>query len=315
MKRESVNYVLVGAAVLVALVLLLGTLYAITGRSGPTDRYRVYYRNVAGVGYGTAVYYQGYRVGQVEAIRPEQDGGKTRFAVELSVTRGWQIPEDSTATLMASGLLSDVFVGISEGRSSTMLKPGGEIAGREGADVFAALASLAGEVTDLTQNRLNPLVEKIGKSLDAISGKLETGGPALVDDAVRLLAQLNDGAAALNQILGRDNREHFTRLLEHGADTAAEARRLAGELSGTRQRLDTLLASLDAAVTENRPELDQAMADLRLTLEALARRVDSITYHLESASRQFNEFAREVRREPNRLLFSPPADRLQDQPR
>jgi phospholipid/cholesterol/gamma-HCH transport system substrate-binding protein len=38
--------------------------------------------------------------------------------------------------------------------------------------------------------------------------------------------------------------------------------------------------------------------------------MDSITYNLESASRHFDEFSRELRKQPNRLLFSPEADKV-----
>jgi phospholipid/cholesterol/gamma-HCH transport system substrate-binding protein len=52
--------------------------------------------------------------------------------------------------------------------------------------------------------------------------------------------------------------------------------------------------------------------DLAETVSAVARRIDAITHHLESSSRNFDEFAREIRRSPNRLLFTPPADEVED---
>ena len=136
MKRDNVNYFLVGLLVLVALFLLLGSLYVITGRSGPTDNYVVHYRDVSGLGFGSAVFYQGYRVGQVERIEPEQVDGKTRFRVDFSVSEGWQIPADSKAALLSSGLLADVFIGIREGESEQVLPPGAEIAARVVAEAF-----------------------------------------------------------------------------------------------------------------------------------------------------------------------------------
>jgi phospholipid/cholesterol/gamma-HCH transport system substrate-binding protein len=42
----------------------------------------------------------------------------------------------------------------------------------------------------------------------------------------------------------------------------------------------------------------------------MAQRVDAITYNLESASRHLDEFSRQLRKEPNRLIFSPKADRV-----
>ena len=115
MKRDTVNYVLVGAVVAVALVLLLVGLALITGRSGAATDYTVHYRNVTGLRYGAPVFYEGYRIGEVGAIEPERNAGGTRYRVILSVQTDWMIPKDSVAHLQSSGLLADMSIGIKEG--------------------------------------------------------------------------------------------------------------------------------------------------------------------------------------------------------
>ena len=42
--------------------------------------------------------------------------------------------------------------------------------------------------------------------------------------------------------------------------------------------------------------------------------MDVITHHLESATRNLDEFSREIRRNPGQLLRSPEADKLEDVP-
>lgn len=315
MKRENVNYFLTGVVVLAALGLLLGTLFVITGRSGATDDYLVRYRNVAGLAFGTPVFYQGYRIGQIERITPERDAEAMRFRVDFTVQHGWQIPKDSVAQLMSSGLLSDVFISISEGKQPAFLEPGAEIAGREAADLFGAVGELAGEVTSLTRDKLTPLVDRLGQRLDAIGGKFEEGTPLLIDKAVELVEQLNSSAASLNKILSPANQGHIDTLLAESSAAASNVRQLTGELAATRKQLDSILSELDATVKESRPEVKEAMADLRFTLDAMSQRIDAITYNLESASRHFDEFSREIRKEPNRLIFAPEADTLPDEKR
>jgi phospholipid/cholesterol/gamma-HCH transport system substrate-binding protein len=307
-KRENVNYFLTGLVALAALALLLVALFVITGRSGPTDTYLVRYRNVAGLAFGTPVFYQGYRIGQIESITPEREGAETRFRVDFSVQRGWQIPDDSEAQLMSSGLLSDVFISIREGKSATLLAAGSEIGGREAADLFGAVGELAGEVTSLTRDKLTPIVEKLGQRLDAIGGKFEEGTPLLVDEAVELVKRLNTSAESLNLILSPSNRGHIDELLAQSSVAAGNVRRLTGDLSATRAQLDSILNELDATVKESRPDIQASLGDLRVTLDAMAQRIDAITYNLESASRHFDEFSRQIRKEPNRLIFSPKAD-------
>lgn len=310
MKRENVNYFLTGVVALASLALLLGTLFVITGRSGPTDDYVVRYRNVAGLDFGTPVFYQGYRIGQIEKISPERDGDATRFRVDFTVQNGWRIPQDSVAQLMSSGLLSDVFISIREGEAKVFLEPGAEIAGREAADLFGAVGELAGEVTTLTRDKLTPLVERLGQRLDSIGGKFEESTPLLMDKAVELVDRLNASAASLNKILSPANQGHIDTLLAESSTAAGNVRQLTADLASTRAQLDSILSELDATVKENRPEVQQAMADLRFTLDSMAQRIDAITYNLESASRHFDEFSRQIRKEPNRLIFTPKADKL-----
>jgi phospholipid/cholesterol/gamma-HCH transport system substrate-binding protein len=314
-KRENVNYFLAGVVALGALGLLLGTLFVITGRSGPTDDYVVRYRNVAGLAFGTPVFFQGFRIGQIEGITPERQADATRFRVDFSVQNGWQIPKDSEAQLMSSGLLSDVFISIREGEEQSFLEPGAEIKGREAADLFGAVGELAGEVTTLTRDKLTPLVERLGQRLDSIGGKFEEGTPLLIDKAVELVDQLNTSAASLNKILGPANQGHIDALLSESSAAATNVRQLTHDFAATRQQLDSILSELDGTVKESRPEIQQGIADLRFTLDAMAQRIDAITYNLESASRHFDEFSRQIRKEPNRLIFAPQADKLPEEKR
>ena len=301
MKRENVNYTLVGLVVLAALVLLMVALFAITGRGGAAVEYFVRYRNVTGLAYGAPVFYEGFRVGQVEGITPERKDGETQFKVTLSVRRDWAIPADSVAVLASSGLLADVAVAIREGSASAALKPGAEIAGQEGADVFAALNELASEVTNLTRTRITPLVETLSKRVDSITASVDAQTPVLLGEAEALLKRLNVAAGSINEVLGPGNRGNIEA-------TLANVREVTGELKATQAKLDLLLAQAGDLVAENRPDVRNTIRDLAQVTSALAARIDAISHNLESSSRNFNEFTREIRKSPNRLLFTPEAD-------
>ncbi|MFN7552896.1 MAG: MlaD family protein [Pseudomonadota bacterium] len=303
MKRENINYTLVGLVVLAALGILIGTLFAITGRSGATASYLAAYRNVTGLSYGAPVFYEGFRIGQVETITPVREGGRTFYRVELTVRRDWPIPADSVAQLAASGLLADISIAIREGTSAELLAPGSSIPSREGADVFAALNELAGEVTDLTRTRITPLVDTLSRRVDSIAQNLDAQTPLLLTDAAALLQRLNDAAESVNLVLGPSNRGNIDA-------TLASIRRVAADLEGTRERLDQLLADAGAIAAENRPVVRDSIRDLSQITTALARRIDAIAHNLESSSRNVDEFTREIRKSPNRLLLAPKADEV-----
>ncbi len=305
MKRDNINYVLVGIIVLVSLGVLLSTLAAITGRGGVTTSYYVEFSNVAGLRFGAPVYYEGYKVGQILAIEPKREEGRTRYRVELGVQSDWSIPADSIAQRQASGLLADMAIGIREGTSPDLLPAGGELTGEEGGDVFAAMNELAGELTVLSRERIRPLVETLALRVDSLGATLDEGAPTLVLESQRLLERLNQAADSVNAVLDAPNQEAI-------AGTLRDVRSLAGELKTTQARADALLTSLNETVDENRPGLRQSVQDIERAVGAIAQRIDAITHHLESSSRNFDEFSREIRRSPSRLLFTPPQDQVED---
>jgi phospholipid/cholesterol/gamma-HCH transport system substrate-binding protein len=303
MKRETVNYTLVGLVVLVAIGLLLGTLFAITGRSGATSTYIATYRNVTGLSFGAPVFYQGFRIGQVESIEPVRTEGRTSYNVELSVRRDWPIPADSVAQLASSGLLADVSIAISEGSAAEILEPGSAITSREGADVFAALNELAGEVTSLTRTRITPLVENLSRRVDSISQNFDAQTPVLLADAAGLLKRLNAAAESVNLVLGPQNRGNIEQ-------TLASIRAVARDLEDTQAKLDQLVTDAGSIAAENRPIVRDSIRDLSQITTALARRIDAISHNLESSSRNLDEFTREIRKSPNRLLLTPKVDEV-----
>jgi len=307
-KRDNVNYLMAGGFVLLALVALFFVMIKLTGRSGASDTYTTFYERVSGVRIGSPVFFEGYRVGQVEQITPIHTGNQTRFKITLGVERGWPIPADSTAQLASSGLLADVFIGISEGKAPVSLKPGAEIRSEEGADLFAAVGSLAREVQNLSSQKLAPLVDLLASRIDSLTLDLKDQAPAMIRDVREILATLKSTSTSLDQVLSADNRAQIDQFLLNMNQTSANTRALTGDLADARGNLKNLIEQLDGMATENRPHIKGLVKDLRLSMEVLSSRIDSVTYHLEAASRNVNEFSQEIRRQPNLLIFTPPKD-------
>ena len=307
MKRDTVNYTLVGAVVLAALVLLLVGLALITGRSGATSGYVVRYRNVTGLRYGAPIFYQGYRIGEVNGVKPERTAEGTRYKVELAIRRDWPIPKDSLAQLQSTGLLADVSVGIREGVSKEMLPEGGELKGQESTDIFAAMNELAGQISELTRTQISPLIRTLSQRVDSITGAIDKSTPEVMEQTRALLARLNNASDSLNDVLKPQNRAAVSAIL-------GEVSKLSTELRKTRETLDSALGELASIAKENRPDVRRSVQDLSSVLEALSTRMDVITHHLESSSRNLDEFSREIRKHPNRLIVAPKADDVEEEP-
>jgi phospholipid/cholesterol/gamma-HCH transport system substrate-binding protein len=305
-KRDSVNYVLVGVVVVAALAVLLVALVMITGRGGASTGYYTHYRNVTGLRFGAPVFYEGYRIGQVGAITPERGAGGTRYKVELAVRRDWPIPKDSIARLTSTGLLADVAVGISEGSSKDVAAPGSELKGLENADIFTAVNELAAQLSELTRDQIAPLIKNLSQHVDSIASVIDKNTPELVEQSRQLLHRLNAVSDSLGDVLKPENRAAVSAIL-------GNVKNLSGDLIATQQQLHDALQQIDSMIRENRPGVRDAVSDLRATLAALSARMDSITQHLAIASRNFDEFSHEIRKHPNALLVAPKADKLQEQ--
>ncbi|MBS0583052.1 MAG: MCE family protein, partial [Proteobacteria bacterium] len=307
MKRDNINYVLVGAVVAAAFALLLVALAAITGRGTASTDYVTRYRNVTGLRYGAPVFYEGFRIGQVSAIDPERGavGGKfeTRYKVTLAVRRDWPIPKDSVARLTSTGLLADVAIGISEGASADVARPGSELAGVENADLFTSMNALAVQLGDLARNQVSPLVKTLTTHVDSIASQLDANTPEIVSQSRQLLQRLNSASSSVDDLLKPQNRAAIGAIL-------GNVQTLTRDLGETRAKLNSAISQLDDVIRENRPGVRDSVDDLRGILASLSERIDSITQNLAVAARNFNEFSREVRMSPNRLLIAPKRDKV-----
>lgn len=308
MKRETVNYVQAGLAVVLAGALLFWILLRITGGGGDLDRYVIYYGNVAGLRFGTPVYYEGYRVGEIQSVRPDREGPRTRYRVEIGIEEGWGVPVDSVAQISASGILGDVAINITEGADRRMLEPDDEIQGEQGGDIFAAFNSLAGEVQTLADGQLEPLLELLRARLDEFTTELTQSTPSILQEVRELLESLNRTAGALDQILSDDNVRSMDAMIGDVAAASRSLRDVAGTLDGSRRKVEGLLTELETLVAESRPDVQATVAELRNVMGILEQRLDGITAQLDTASRNVNEFTRTLRRDPSRLLRSAEAD-------
>ena len=315
MKRDTINYFVVGIFVISLFVVFLLVLYRITGSTGAADEYYVAYNNVAGIKFGTPVLYEGFQIGQVEKIEPQFSSGNTHYRLTLSVKQGWKIQQDSIARVEASGLLSTVSIDIRKGKSASTLSPGDEIMGVPSNDLFSTVNDVAEDIRDLAHNSLRPLLEKLNKQVDLIAGDIRdiTSGnikPMFRDQVFPLMNKLNASADRLARVLSDTNLDNVDSTLANLQAASTEADTLMQNLQRSRLAVDELLARTTGVVDDNRESLKAAATDLKKTLYVTSQHIESIAHHLEGASRDIHEFSRQIRENPTLLLRgTPPTDR------
>lgn len=302
MKRDNVNYLLVGLFTLVMFGVLLVVLFRITGRDVSAEQYYALFGQIPGVRKGTAVTYGGFRIGQVEAITPRRDAARTRYRLTLAIRADWRIPQDSVAYIVAPGLLADKVVDIEEGDSDRLLQPGATLSGADPQDIFATMNRVALEMEDLSRTGLRPLLAGLNEHADRLANDVGDKLGRVTEEVERLLASLNRSAGELNQLMSPGNRQRVVTLLDQSERITRDLAVIASEFQGAGNQLESLLHESHALITENRTDLRAAVETLRDSLGTVSQNMDSIVHNLESTSRNFSEFSREIRHNPGRLL-------------
>lgn len=314
MKSYKWNYSLVGLFVAAMITALIASLIWISDRTGPTDSYVITFDNVSEIKVGTVISYQGYPVGQVAVITPMIENSAYQFHLTADIKKGWKIPVDSVARIASSGVLSGKRVDISAGRSPQFLSPGSMVRSGASADIFAAFNRIAGDIGDLKDNALVPLVSKIGMavdklsgetsenlaelfgSLNSIAGEIDKQTPQIIGDVSSVTGKVN------NQLLSAENIGDVQKILEQINQASLGADQAIADVKSASQQLNNLTKKVQEIVEKNSGNVDRSVANLEYILRTVSANIDTISSNLEGTSRNMNEFSRLIRQNPGLLL-------------
>ena len=302
MKQDHINYFAVGIFVLACLLVLMVTLYRISGSSSNADEYFVELQNVSGIRTGSPVTYAGFQIGQLADIVPVRGQGKTRYRLQLLIKSGWTIPVDSTATIVTPGLLAEKRLDISEGKSQSMLKPGATITGIEAQDMFKLVSNMSAQFQQLTDQGLRPL-------FDTLNREITTTVPALTQQTAQLLKQLNASAERLLKVMSSADDKRLNAIMNNTESMTSNLLKVSERLSQASAEVNTLLQTTTSMMNENNKDLRQAVLDLRTSMDVVATNINSVVDHIDSTARNMSEFSRQIRTNPGVILNStPPKD-------
>jgi phospholipid/cholesterol/gamma-HCH transport system substrate-binding protein len=309
MKRDNINYFLVGLFVLGMGAVFLYALYRITGQDAQGEPYLTYFPNVAGIKTGSVVTFEGFEVGNVGAIKPVSREGRTHYQVTLNLRQPLSIPVDSRALIASPGLLGAPLVEIREGQSTEHLPPGGSIASAANANLMASMTNLASDLSGIAETGLKPLLAQVGLYVGTLGQQLDDNVPAAMADLRATLARLNSAAGRIDELFGDPNRKHLGNVLRNADAASEQVRILAADLHRVRDELEALARDARTVVDRGGDEVETTLVEVRESL----RRTNALLHQLESAGRNLNEFSRNIRHNPSSLISSrPPAEATGD---
>lgn len=282
MKNDKRNYVIVGTFVIAMTAALIAWIALMTGRSGAVDSYHLVFRNLVQLKTGAQVLYEGYPIGFVESVSPEKRDGRMLFRVDASIREGWPIPTDSMATI-ATGIFEAPVIEIRGGTATSLVAAGSEIPAREATDLFA----LANEASD---------------KLDGILEDVAEAAPKLLDNVAIVSEDLRTAMSQINSLIDPENVGRVDSILSNVEGATLDVNRLINDVRAAGENVNGLVQHLDALLDEESGDLSQAIDDLRHVSASLSADIDSITANLEAATRNANEFSKQIRENPGVLL-------------
>jgi phospholipid/cholesterol/gamma-HCH transport system substrate-binding protein len=142
MNRTTIDFwvgifVLLGIGAVVFLALRVGNLTSLT--TTPSYRLEAHFDNIGGLKLRAPVKAAGVAVGRVDRI--ELDPKTYEAVVTMRIDKGYQFSKDTIASILTSGLLGEVYIGLGVGGDPEMLADGGEIRKTQSAVVLEKLIS------------------------------------------------------------------------------------------------------------------------------------------------------------------------------
>jgi phospholipid/cholesterol/gamma-HCH transport system substrate-binding protein len=140
MNRSTIDlwvgiFLVIGLGAIVFLALRVGNLTSM--QAAPSYRLEAAFDNIGGLKLRAPVKAAGVVVGRVERIR--LDPQSYQALVTMKIDQGYQFTKDTIASILTSGLLGEVYIGLDSGGDTQMLADGARIPKTQSAMVLEKL--------------------------------------------------------------------------------------------------------------------------------------------------------------------------------
>ena len=317
MRSSKINYFAVGLFVITVLSGLVVSLAVLTGRTGATDSYHAYYSNVSGVKFGSQVVYEGYPIGQVEKVTPEEINGRMMFRADFTIVKDWKLPNDSFVEIAAPNLLAAVVLNIHAGIAPDPIAPGSEVPSKEMSGVFTAVGSLADQLGVVIETDIKPLLGNIDEAIKGINGFIGEDASGLIKDLTGRVPAIASNIEEFSETLNVTSKSILGTSEEVAKLVRPKNRMLVEEIiqnmNESTLRLNDSLASMknvlddvNVLVEAPKEDMEAILSETRFVIETVSRHIDSINQNMDSTARNMSEFSRQIRANPGMLLSGTP---------
>ena len=259
MKMKSSDFT-VGAFVLGGMVAIIAMFVIVKGQLNKQDSYHSYFNNVSGLRAGASVIYEGYIIGTVSDITPEQTQTGMTFRVDFGVEEGWAIPSDSFAEIAALSLLSAQSIQIIAG-TDTPLSPGDKLRSRPATNLMADLGRTADQFAQIADKSLVPLLATVDSLLNdearnaltgitSLSQSVNDGVPVILESVSRTAVNIETASESVKDIAGDATQKAVNEALDNVVSATKTANDASQSMLQTTQEAGALVEEIsDTAKT------------------------------------------------------------------
>lgn len=286
--KAQTERVMVGAFVLVATGLLIVTLLSLSGMFAPNQPwYRAEFNNAGGLGPGSEVRYAGGpTIGRVVSVRNDPQN-PAAMEIDFRVNREVPVKTDSRVKIASLSPLGDNFLGIVPGTAAAPRAPAGTVLASEKYVGFDDLEEQLGNLTPQANallGTLNARATELQVTIQRVNSLLSPGNQA------NLAATLANAKGML-----AEDRPAVHSALNNLNQSSAKLGPLLDDFKKSVAQADTALSHVDAMVTENRPDLQQAVAQMRAALTSASELTDQLNGTLNANSDNLSYIIANVR--------------------
>lgn len=305
-KREQA---FVGLFVLIAIAVLIATVFAMSGIGGREAKtYHAYFSFAGGLAPGTAVRYAGGpKVGRIDGLQIDPQD-PARMNVTFSVQSGLPIKTDSHVKIMSMSPLGDNHLEILPGTAQAAMAPDGSLLMSESYVDFNSITAQINNIAPQAQELLHSLNDRVAELKETIKR---------VNDVLSAQNRANV-AATLANVHGmiEENRPQVKSVLQNVNSASEKLQPLLDDFRKTSGEATQALDHIDAIIGENRPDIHQAVLELRRaltnmtgvtsrlddTLDVNSDNIDQILDNMQHVTENLREFTATIKARPSTLI-------------
>jgi phospholipid/cholesterol/gamma-HCH transport system substrate-binding protein len=300
---------LVGLFVIVAVAILLATVFTMSGTFARTTKtYHAHFPFAGGIEPGSTVRYSGGpKAGRVETVRIDPQD-PSRFDITFSVQSDLPVKTDSRVKIMSMNPLGDNHLEIIPGTPDSSFAPDRSLLPSENYLDLNALAaqinSLAPEAQQLLRS-LNDRATEVKETVDRVNDLLNSQNRANLA-----------GTLANAHGMIKENRSQVKSALQHVNDVSAKLEPLLENFRETSDEANQALNHIDAMVGENRADVRKAVSELRQTLANMtditarvdqtldvnSENIDELLDNMRHVTENLSEFTATIKTRPYTLI-------------